>query len=173
MEQTYTGEDVDDFEDERKPSATTITDTSHAPPQPMVDDDMAVDATSRDDIAGFVYVAVDGLRSRIYMVNVKKNEPVHSIREKIKEKSKNSFALYDADKLILFKSEETTELEAESPFDNSEKPLNPMGKALNPLDEWNSNVTWGRKEQPLIVKVNHLNQSPNTTNNNGEFAFYK
>ena len=93
------------------------------------------------------------LRSQIIKIKVKKNEEISTIRKKIKDEAKNSFASYDAHELSLFKSEETTELEAESPFDNSEIPLNPVGKALNPLDEWNSSVTWGRKEQPLIVKA--------------------
>ena len=161
MEQTYTNDDVDDFEDERKPSATTVTDTSHAIQQPMVDEDMEVDATSRDDSVGSVYVAVDGLRSRLIVVDVKKDEPVHSISKKIKEEAKNSFASYDAHELSLFKSEETTELEAESQFDNSEIPLNPVGKPLGALEKWNPRLTWGTETQPLIVKAP-------TTNNSGE-----
>ena len=120
---------------------------------------MVVDASTTARSAAFVYVAVDGLLSRTMKIEVTEGEDVLSIKDKIKEKKKNAYASYDADDLVLFKSNETTELDAESTSDELEIPLDPVGKALSALDEWNRNVTWGTKRQPLIVKVNSATTS--------------
>ena len=126
-------------------------------PTPQVDVDTNAPNTIRS--TGFVYVAVDGLLSRTMKIEVTEGEDVLSIKDKIKEKKKNAYASYDADDLVLFKSNETTELDAESTSDELEIPLDPVGKALSALDEWNRNVTWGTKRQPLIVKANSATTS--------------
>ena len=62
---------------------------------------------------GFVCVVLDGFLTSGMQIEVMEGDNVISIKYKIKEKGKNSFALVDADELILYESEGTTELEAE------------------------------------------------------------
>jgi hypothetical protein len=71
-------------------------------------------------------------------VEVKACDSIDTIKEAIKKKRSNAFASIDASDLELFESEQDIE---------QEKP------PLDPTMEWNPNVTWGTKTQPLIVQV--------------------
>ena len=123
-----------------------------ATPQVVVD----TNAPNTVRSTGFVYVAVDGLLSQILEIEVTEGDSVASIKRKVKEEKKNDYALYDYDKLILFRSNVTTALDAESTLDDVEMPLNPLGKALLATQKWNPTVTWGSEDQPLIVKVKQI-----------------
>ena len=85
---------------------------------------------------------------------VEEGDSIDIIRKAIKKERSNAFASIDASDIELFESEQDIE---------QEKP---------PLDarmEWNPNVTWGTKTQPLIVQVpvNRNSESPRS-NYNGE-----
>ena len=112
-------------------------------PQVTVDHETnAIDPTNVRR-AGFVYETVDGLRNRELKIEVMEGDDVYSIRDKIKEKKKNAYTSYNVDELILFHGNQTV----------STEPLT-TGIALSASEEWNPNVSWGTKAQPLIVKVN-------------------
>ena len=64
-------------------------------------------------------------------------DEIDDIRKEIKKENTNVLASVDAGQLELFKSV------------HEEEPL-------NALEAWNSSVTWGTKQQPLVVKVNPL-----------------
>lgn len=139
-----------------------------APPTAEVEDqnDVIQVPTTATSTAGssshrVVYVAVDGLVSQILEIEVRDGDSVSSIKDKIKEKAKNTFASLDAYELILFESKETTELDTtKSPYNsNVEIPLDPLGKALSALDKWYPGVKWGTDTQPLIVKTPAMGHS--------------
>lgn len=91
-------------------------------------------------MVGIVYVALDGNVSQILTVKVKKGDTVSAIQKKIKEKVSNIFALYDPAQIEVFQSnvQSGNKLEADdTPLDGRKK--------------WDSKVTWGSEELPLIV----------------------
>ena len=86
---------------------------------------------------GIFYVAVDGLMSQMLEIKVKQGDSIPTIRKAIKSEGRNTFASYDAFQIKLYQSKEQTET----------KVTKPMSATTN----WNSEVTWGTVEQPLIV----------------------
>ena len=105
--------------------------------------------------AGFVYVIVDGLLCRELKIEVREGDSVYSIKEKIKEEKKNAYSLFDAHELILSESENLIDVGSFM-----------AGNALLATEEWNHNVSWGTKAQPLIV------EDPTIRKQKGEFCFY-
>ena len=106
---------------------------------------------------GIVYVVLDGYFSKGIKIQVKEGDDVSSIKNKIKKEASPIFDSVSMVGVELFKSEGT--------INSIEAPLNKEGGALNTFMEWNSEVTWGKKEKPLIV------DSPpaiTMTNRNGE-----
>ena len=82
-------------------------------------------------------VSIDGQQSRKTKIKVNEGDNIDSIIEGIKAKNDILLASVDVLQIELFTSAET------------EKPL-------DAFEEWNPNVSWGTKTQPLIVKVNSM-----------------
>jgi hypothetical protein len=101
----------------------------------------------------FVYVAIDGMLSQITKIEVIEGNDIDDIKEKIKEKAKNTFASCDAYQIKLFASED------------DEEPLPPTKK-------WNPNVTWGTETQPLIVHAPKTNTTTGSSINSGKCNFF-
>jgi hypothetical protein len=101
---------------------------------------------------GTVYVVVDGLRAKIMEIEVKVGDSIASIRTKVKNYARNTFASVDAQDLDLFESEQQIDSSSYA-----------KGKLLDPLNEWDPNVSWGTKQQPMIV------YTPKATNKNGMY----
>ena len=86
---------------------------------------------------GIVYVVVDGLMSQILEIKVKQGDSIPTIQEKIKSKGSPAFDSVPVFSihLFLFKKQMVTE----------------FTKPLDATMKWNSEVTWGTVEQPLLV----------------------
>ena len=102
----------------------------------------------------WVKVPIDDQKETMTSIVVEEGDSIDTIKEAIKKKRSNAFASIDASDLELFESEQDIE---------QEKP------PLDPTMEWNPNVTWGTKTQPLIVQVpvQRISESP-WSNNKGE-----
>ena len=87
----------------------------------------------------FVYFTIlsDGRQSRITKVKVNEGDDIDSIIDEIKNNNSPDFDDVPAYRIELFESVERTE-------------------PLNALEMWKPNVSWGTKQQPLMVKVNPL-----------------
>jgi hypothetical protein len=104
----------------------------------------------------FLYytISIDGRQSRILKAKVHKGDDIDSIIDEIKKKGSPDFDSIPAYRIELYES-----LEQEEP--------------LNALEEWYPNVTWGTKQQPLVVKINRLETSPWNTNDSTYIIFEK
>ena len=103
-------------------------------------EEMYMDTSNDQKPDFFVYytVSINGQKSRLLTkVKVMPGDEIDDIRKEIKKENSNVLASVDAGQLELFKSV------------HEEEPL-------NALEAWNSSVTWGTKQQPLVVKVNPL-----------------
>ena len=103
-----------------------------------------------DNDKGIVYVAVDGYMSRIMEIKVKKGDSIYAIKEEIKRKGSPVFDSIAAFEMKLFESTQQT-TKRKSNYEDTEEPLMPVEKPMNAITPWKSEVTWGTKEQPLIV----------------------
>ena len=149
-----------DDDDDGKPAAltattTTTTTTDMAADHTTVQDETtaAMDVVEQESAhsstnntkRGLVFVAVDGDMSQILTIEVMEGGMVTSIRDAIKKSAPITFASCDAFQLKLFRSKKRSEAS------NDGNLLEAAGEPLNPLENWNSGVTWGTKKQPLIV----------------------
>ena len=141
---------VDDIDSNGSGSITRSTGTSSSSSEPPV---------NGSGSAKFVYYQVYVDKTTLSQVtkvkvDIEDEVDVDSIKDAIKTRSSPEFDSVPIQRIELFESEEDIE---------QEKP---------PLDarmEWNPNVTWGTKTQPLIVQVpvKRISESPRS-NNNGE-----
>jgi hypothetical protein len=94
----------------------------------------------------FLYytISMDGRQSRIMKIKISEGDDIDSIIDEIKKKGSPDFDSIPAYRIELYESFEQDE-------------------PLNSLEEWYPNVTWGTKQQPLIVKANPLIASVATT----------
>ena len=134
--------------------------------------DRNVDAAvlTADRKTGTVYVVLDGYYSKGMQIEVVEGDNIISIKDKIKKEASPVFDSVPMLGVVLFKSEGTTVMEAESTSDTVEIPLNPVGQALNVFEEWNLGVTWGTKNKPLIVVYSP--PAITMTNHNGECSVF-
>jgi hypothetical protein len=102
----------------------------------------------------WVKVPIDDQKKTVTSIVVEEGDSIDTIKERIKIKNSPDFDSVSTTRIELFESEQDIE---------QEKP------PLDPTMEWNPNVTWGTKTQPLIVQVpvNRNSESPRS-NNNGE-----
>jgi hypothetical protein len=94
-----------------------------------------------------IWVALDGNRNYLTKIKVVEGNDIDDIQEKLKAKAPNTFAKVDAVEIQLYQSMPLTEAEIE----NNKTLLEKEGNALRSTEQWFSNVSWGTKEQPLIV----------------------
>ena len=134
--------------------------------------DRNVDAAvlTADRKTGTVYVVLDDSFTRGIKIEVTEGDDVISLKNKIKKEASPIFDSVPMVGVVLFKSEGTTVMEAESTSDTVEIPLNPVGQALNVFEEWNLGVTWGTKNKPLIVVYSP--PAITMTNHNGECSVF-
>ena len=151
----------DDDDDDGKPAALTATTTT------TTTTDMAADHSTVQDVTtaamdvveqepahsstnntnkGLVFVAVDGDMSQILTIEVMEGGMVTSIRDAIKEKGKPAFDSVAVFAMQLFTSKERSEASNDGNLLEAEQK-----EPMNPLEKWNSGVTWGTVKQPLIV----------------------
>ena len=162
-------DDDDDDDSDGKPAATaataTATDTTEDRTTMEEKTTAAMDVeqepahSSADHTSKrFVYVAVNGYKSQITKIEVKKGDMVIFIRDAIKEKGKNAFDSVAVFAIQLFRSKERS-----VPF-NDGNLLEAAAEPLNPLEKWNSDVTWGTAKQPLIVYTpQNINRGESTS----------
>jgi hypothetical protein len=98
---------------------------------------------------GIVYVVVDGYMSQLLEINVKNGDRITAIQKKMKESASITFASCDAVQLKLYQSEQHEESLDER---GEEMRLKAVKTPMSGFTTWNSKVTWGTKEQPLIVR---------------------
>ena len=105
-----------------------------------------------DNDEGIVYVAVDGYMSQAMEIKVCSGNDIDDIKEEIKRKGSPVFDSIAAFEMKVYQSIQQT-TKQKSNDEDTEQPLTP---ALNPMDattQWDSEVTWGTKKQPLIVRT--------------------
>ena len=102
----------------------------------------------------WVKVPIDDQKETMTSIVVEEGDSIDTIKERIKIKNSPDFDSVSTTRIELFESEQDIE---------QEKP------PLDPTMEWNPNVTWGTKTQPLIVQVpvQRISESP-WSNNKGE-----
>ena len=131
-------------------------------------------ALSTERKTGIVYVVLDGHFSKRMMIKVMEGDDLISIKKKIKEETRPKFDLVGIHYLILFKSStvgmmEFTAERTSTPLDPTiEIPLSRMGHALSAFTEWHPHVSWGTKDQPLIV----VYSPPPTMSRNSEYSVF-
>jgi hypothetical protein len=85
---------------------------------------------------GVVWVdisSVDNVQSQPTKINVRSNDDIDSIKTELKTKCENLLRKIDAPYIMLYESEGTEPLDAET--------------------EWNPNVPWGTRKKPLIIQI--------------------
>ena len=107
-------------------------------------------------MVSFVYYKINiGERmTQVTKIKVKKGEDIDSIIHKIKLNETPEFDAVAASSIELFER-----IDSATPLDS--------------LTQWNMNVTWGKPETPLIVRVVHLGVTPWSNNYEGTSFPYK
>ena len=95
------------------------------------------EAPSTDNRDFFVHLAIESRMSQPLEIKVSEGDNLNKIKERMKIHASPDFDDVPAYRIELFESVERTE-------------------PLNALEMWKPNVSWGTKQQPLMVKVNPL-----------------
>jgi hypothetical protein len=98
-------------------------------------------STTTSCSTGVVWVdisSVDNVLSHPTKINVRSNDDIDSIKTELKKKYENLLRKIDAPYIMLYESESTEPLDAET--------------------EWNPNVPWGTRKKPLIIKIGMINR---------------
>ena len=106
-------------------------------------------------MGSFVYYTIiysDERQSRITKIKVQEGDDIDSIIDGIKLKESPDLDSIPASRIELFESIDSAE-------------------PLDVLTKWNSNVTWGKPDTPLIVRVRPLAISP-WNNNEGKYFWW-